>query len=69
MVQISLQTSLPTGALIVKVSAPSGELTGGVDLYPFSRSDDSRERPFGKNFPAAHTRALGHMPDSPDRFL
>ncbi len=53
----------------MKVSAPSSKLAGEVDLDPICRADNSRQCPFGENFPAAHTGALRHMFDSLDRFL
>jgi len=65
----ALQTSFPTFTPVVQVGSTPGKFAGRVDLHAINRADNTDHPPFGKDFPTAHTRPLGHMLDTLDRFL
>jgi hypothetical protein len=65
----ALQTSFPTYTAVVQVGAPPSQFAGWVDLHTIGCTHNADHRPLGQDFATAHTRPLGHMFHTPDRFL
>lgn len=65
----ALQTSFPASATVVQVCPPPGQFAGWVDLHAIGCTHDADHRPLGQDFATAHTRPLGHMLHTLDRFL
>ncbi len=53
----------------MQVGPTPGKFTGRVDLHTLGCTHNTDHRPLGQHFPTAHTRPLGHMFHTLDRFL
>ena len=53
----------------MQVCPPTGKFTGRVNLHALGCTHNADHRPLGQDFPTAHTRPLGNMLNTLDRFL